>query len=250
MRGGGVKLIYFDHDRVPPTLPHKRTRHTKTTKPKMTTEVSDIGVDSDFSGVEELGIEDAIGEFGKESWDGEGLLAPEIVAAVRTFDDALHLGIAFLDGRLGCSLTYGAPFGESTDSNGHGIQRDNLIALHHCRLYTHGGQINMDSMAETPSQRVQQKSYLSFIAEETTMQFLLPHLLADERLWVKAVWEGSSIRVCNWPEEVVSMNVTRKTGADGVEQKGSNIQLGGVLESVFGDANVQASSNLLVDVYC
>ena len=30
---------------------------------------------------------------------------------------------------------------------------------------------------------VKQRSYVSFITEETTMEFLLPHLLADERLW-------------------------------------------------------------------
>jgi hypothetical protein len=98
-----------------------------------------------------------------------------VLKHIKTFDDLLVFGQAFLSNKLYRSVSYFGEFGKCEDTNGHQKERERLLQIHSFqnRCYTVSGQINDEN----------QRSYISFFCESATAKKLLPQLQARNDIY-------------------------------------------------------------------
>jgi hypothetical protein len=131
---------------------------------------------------------------------------------VNTFEDLCKTNEAFLLGRMPRTFYYGSFFG--SDSGVTHISAANTLSTLNGEYYifTMDGQSNdCDSKEMTiDSDGLQQRSYLLGFMEEERLEKLLPHLLADDRIYTSVLHNDFIRYYDNFPKNDFILNVTRE----------------------------------------
>jgi hypothetical protein len=101
----------------------------------------------------------------------------DIVLSICTFEDLCKFGKAFIENRVPRHIDYYGEFGKAEDSNGHGIERENLAKIHDYNVLTTNGQCNLKLDDE------EQRGYLDFYCNTTIANKLRERLFNDSRIY-------------------------------------------------------------------
>lgn len=123
---------------------------------------------------------------------------------VKTYENLLESGIAFLNRRMSQTYSYMGYFGEAnSDGEDHIISKESLIQLHQKGIFTIDGQINRKFGVphyNEESSTIQQKSYLRGYMTKSMVHDLLPKLLADKRIYVACSHPDKKRYWANYPK--------------------------------------------------